>query len=302
VTALLQSLGPTGATVAVLFGLIFGLASALERYSSPEAKKALSEYLRTADFSSLAVHLPEGTKEAFEKVFGKRSLSWRCARRSIFFSIATILILLFLGFINHFDYFQTMPTWLVERPSHMIFFFGYILWSLIPDFLNLLKTRAIISYASRNCLYLGSFISVALFDLLVSLVLFLVYIDIAQWVTIAFQLSYELGVLKFVAALRDIYPMFVRQLPDHIFHEFPRLLSGPISNEDSVFFSAGLLPSAWLWLYIAATALARTLTASSGVIELVIFSLDTKRHPIRSIGIVAAAISCATYLVVHWIF
>jgi hypothetical protein len=58
-----------------------------------------------------------------------------------------------------------------------------------------------------------------------------------------------------------------------------------------VLFWAGLAPSLWLWLYVAALFVTRALLRSERILTWLRWSLDIEKAPFRSIGAVAAALA-----------
>jgi hypothetical protein len=69
------------------------------------------------------------------------------------------------------------------------------------------------------------------------------------------------------------------------------------------FFSSGLAPSAWLWLYVAALFVTRNLLRSEPLVNRLRWFLDIEKAPFRSIGAVAAVLafvgSAAVLLIAH---
>jgi hypothetical protein len=72
----------------------------------------------------------------------------------------------------------------------------------------------------------------------------------------------------------------------------------PPSYEFAMLFLPGMLPSVWLWLYAAATLIVRLAARSRPLLRFLIYMLDIDKHPIRSVGIVAAMLLSAGYAVV----
>ena len=59
----------------------------------------------------------------------------------------------------------------------------------------------------------------------------------------------------------------------------------------SIFFWAGLAPSIWMWLYVLALFVTRTLLRSEKLVNWLRWALDIEKNPFRSIGAVAAAMA-----------
>ena len=70
----------TIASVAGVFSITVGIFVAAEKFFSSEALALFARYLKSSDFSETVVHLPDGTRALFERVFGARHFSWRCVK------------------------------------------------------------------------------------------------------------------------------------------------------------------------------------------------------------------------------
>ena len=58
-----------------------------------------------------------------------------------------------------------------------------------------------------------------------------------------------------------------------------------------IFFWAGLAPSIWMWLYVAALFVTRSLLRSERIVNWLRWALDIEKTPFRSIGAVAAIVA-----------
>jgi hypothetical protein len=262
---LISWLGPHG-PAAVAATSVFGSFMVVEQIVSDEAKAALARQLKSFDVHS-AVILPEGAIEIFHRVFGDRHLSIRCIWRSICFSALGTGIL--------------MAACVASGPADLSFGLTFGIWSLylalslLPDYLNLYKTRV-----ALRILQTYRITSTFVFVLLIvadfgigyvtfSLVWPLMWLPIAplEIVAAAFRFSYE---------------------------EFDRIISFRIPL--SVFFYAGMLPSAWLWIYAVSVLLTRIALRAEPLVRALQWILKIDAMPIRCIAAVAAAL---TFLVVE---
>jgi hypothetical protein len=69
------------------------------------------------------------------------------------------------------------------------------------------------------------------------------------------------------------------------------LFNLPFAN----FFWAGMVPSIWLWLNLAAIIITRLLSKTSRIFGSLFNILDVDEHPIRSVGFVAGTIGSGAY-------
>jgi len=78
-------------------------------------------------------------------VFGARHFSWRCVKTSVLFSVAAFAIIVVLNVLNH-------PKGSLSRTLNVLEMFpgffrsvvAYAIWSIVPDYFNLLKTRKVL--------------------------------------------------------------------------------------------------------------------------------------------------------------
>jgi hypothetical protein len=258
-------LGPHG-PAAVAATSVFGSFMFVEQIVSDDAKAALARQLKSFDVHSTVI-LPEGAIEIFHRVFGDRHLSIRCIWRSICFSALGSGILMAAYAANgssHLSVGVTLGIWWL-----------YLALSILPDYLNLYKTRIALRILQTYRIT-SPFVFVLLIvaDLGIGYVTFslvwpLMWLPIAplEIVAAAFRFSYE---------------------------EFDRIISFQIPL--SVFFYAGMLPSAWLWIYAFSVLLTRVALRAAPLVRALQWSLKIDAMPIRCIGTVAAAL---TFLVVE---
>jgi hypothetical protein len=262
---LLSWLGPHG-PAAIAATSVFGSFMFVEQIVSDEAKAALARQLKSFDVHS-AVILPAGAIEIFHRVFGDSHFSIRCIWRSICFSAlgTGILMAAYVASGSHnLSVGTTLGLWAL-----------YLALTLLPDYLNLYKTRIALrileSYRITSAVV---FLLLIVADFAVgygtfSLVWPLMWLPIAplEIVGAAFRFSYE---------------------------EFDRIVSFQIPL--SVFFYAGMLPSAWLWIYAVSVLVTRIALRAEPLVRALQWILKIDAMPIRCIATVAAAL---TFLVVE---
>jgi hypothetical protein len=288
----------------------FGIFEFFDRVASEQAKRALSEHLKAFDVRSSTI-LPTGTYRTFQRLFGTRQFSISCFVRSAGFSIAAITILFFTAFLLHYDDFSSetdendaplkglAAIWVMfgstrfDRSLLLVF----VLWvgfSLIPDFINLHKTRLILlllkKRSYRTLMLLGILTLDVLITFIVFYVLFITFthtfssIDIGVFDTITENLSDLWNVLTLLpmGGIREVVSFYLS-----------------FNSVDSVLFYAGLVPSAWLWLYVASIFIMRVLLRNEGTVGRLKWALDIDRAPFRSIGVIAGAFVAIASVCAH---
>jgi hypothetical protein len=152
-----------------------------------------------------------------------------------------------------------------------------VIWSLVPDYLNLFKTRAILSIIAARQINRASILVVIVFaDFVVGYAIF--------------SLTFGPIILPFLGE----NPLWVEILflwPPPFFISFlwPPVIT--FSGGTAPLFWAGMVPSIWLWLYVAATLIARLAIRSAPLLRFLMYLFDIDQHPIRSVGIVAAMLA-----------
>jgi hypothetical protein len=282
-SAVLQEFAKAG-SIAALFASTLGLFVFIEKMSSPQALGDFTRYLKSTDFAATVVHLPEDTRGLFQQVFGARHFSWRCVRASVLFSLAAIAGIWGLAFLNRpVAVVELVRTWGFQLLTVLA---GWTIWSLVPDYFNLLKTRMVLDIIAARQISRASVLIIILFtDLLLGWVIFQV-----TFIPVFFFVG-ELISSGPVEALIDIYYRFKAFGLTYV------SLFAPLSYALTIFFLPGMLPSVWLWLYVAATLIVRLAVRTAPLLRFLMYLLDIDKHPIRSVGIVAAMLISGAYTI-----
>jgi hypothetical protein len=297
-------LGPAGVP-AVTAATAYAPFDFFERIASSQAKHALTEQIQRLNVANAAT-LPKGTVDLFRFVFGSTHLSIRCILASAWVSVAGILILggikslldpaFYQFFVETFRSADHLIDWLLLY---------WIPFSIVPDYVNLFKTRLVLSVLARKNLPLVVLPIVLIADVAIGLLVFVLGLVIFAF-------------LFFVAALiidDYITPIiFIELMPSFDLHDFlvdfPSLIGGLLvilwellgtiirfETSWSVLFYAGMLPSIWLWLYIAPIFVARVVSRSGWLLNWSRWFLDIDQSPFRSVGTIAAVLAFAFTLI-----
>ena len=164
----------------------------------------------------------------------------------------------------------------------------WVPWSTLLDYLSLFKTRIILRVLTRlkrNVIY---YIAVVAADLCIYKIMWSIGI-VAVFVVYYFYASED------STTVSESFAIGMDVLLDWLFNRsfFPSVLlqSGEIADMFFVFFWAGFAPSVWLWLYVSALFVTRSILRSERVINWLRWFLDVEKNPFRSIGAVAAALA-----------
>lgn len=137
---------------ATLIGGIWVLFHAMEVTASPVAKRMAANWLKSMGAKSILQTIVESPRwfiEAFDRIFGKRHLTFRCFSRSCVASIMAVFVLTIMWAVldptSCEGYLSRFPT--IEAISG-IFILALIL-NIFPDYISLLETRWILHLAAE---------------------------------------------------------------------------------------------------------------------------------------------------------
>jgi hypothetical protein len=197
VNDLFGSFGNSGAAVTVALRIYSGCVAA-EKVADKDAVSAISRMLKCTSFEDEA-DVASTANLLFLWTFGNRYLSWKCIRRSILLSTIFLMALLILfyaktevvvrsGFAaakqNLGDYGEDP---IAVNLSVTIGLFGYfIIQTLIPDYVALLKTRLLLRYSSKLFKLMTP-----LSDIFLSIAFNTIIVEIAAYFTPVFRLTLD---------------------------------------------------------------------------------------------------------------
>ena len=264
----------------------FGLFVFIENMSAPQARTDFARYLKSTDFAKTGMHLPTDTHALFERVFGARHFSWRCVITSIVFSVVAFAIIVGLNVLHNPETLSwARALWETYRGIFNMYV-AYAIWSIVPDYLNLLKTRKVLGLITTRQIYRPSVLVLILFvDFFVGYAIF--YFSLVPMGFLLLHLWFYL--------LGEGGVTWHHVVSNFVFTPHP-IFSG-LQWPEEIFFWPGMVPSIWLWLYVAATLIVRLTARAAPVFRFSIYFLDIDQHPIRSVGIIAAALAGCVYII-----
>jgi hypothetical protein len=278
------------ASIAVVFTAIVGAFTWLEKESSPQARQRITAYLRDADWTAIASHVPNAFSHLFVSLFGERHLSRRCLRNSVRISIAAMVILLTLGALFSRDSaypaaIATMKSQYAQTPGlAVIALVIAFATSLAIDYANLFKSRVLIRSPRMNSVGVFTLVLFVLVDIFLTLII---------WTTLATGLSVVIAALLAIAhAFAFHHPvdwtMEIVPLWSNLTAEVIRaFVQGPFHSPGAALLYASIVPSAWFVLYILSMRFAPAVK----YMKLPLWLFNIEEHPLRSLGIVAGTIA-----------
>ena len=294
----IASLFGKGGSVVCLFGTTFGAFEFIERVSSKRARKDFSKWLNSR-IETIA-DVPKYILEVFIHVFGKRHLSVKCVRSSIILSVVAITILLLIGLLNNphgiRDFVEKIKSADDPNPLELlthyllIAFVGWIAYAVVVDYVNLLKTRALVNVlVNREIQNFLLLLIIFFIDFGLGMMIFTIGLEFVLFI---FPLILMVSFADFIDFITSVFPLIILINAIEI---SPTLLT-----HDSVFpitnlFWASMAPSVWLWLYLMGALITRLITRSKRAINFLNYFLDVAKHPFRAVGVVAASLISILY-------
>lgn len=298
---ILKPAGPIAAG-AILGGAIWGAFRGIESVLTEDTKLEIALWLLDRKpLAPLKRHWPDTFNTLFERLFGKRQLSWRCLLRS---AIATLCV--FFGYLLAAD-----PPNLLPRLPHFLLRLvtdistvhifslavaavGLVLW----DYCSLFQTRVFLRLLRcfKNVAATGT---ILIADVLVSLtfaVMGLLFVGSGVLAVDRYQLAFgSILLLDHVPEILHTYVLVLR-LHDLTWHGLTSPIVFPLHPKDNdvnfggSFFISSLGTSIWLWLYAASGFLLKAAHRFDLGFAWFNRHFDIEHKPLSAIGLVAGAI------------
>jgi hypothetical protein len=157
-------------------------------------------------------------------------------------------------------------------------------WSILVDYISLLKTRVILRILTRiNRTDIA--IGLVIVDYLIYFVLFIVGALAVGAIYMLLSDPEGLSEDLMRSGILSLIPSAI------IKHSFIPPLLRQTGAVPFIAFWSGLVPSIWMWLYVLALFVTRTLLRSEKLVNWLRWALDIEKNPFRSIGVVAATLA-----------
>jgi len=270
-------------------GGLWVLFSHSEKVASPDAKKAITRWLKNVKLEGTPTTWPSTFVDVFDSIFGKKHLSWHCFWRSCVASLIAVIVV--------------TSVWGVLRPKHfagffvdlrillfsdvLLFFYGLalVLLNLFPDYVSLLESRYIIRRMSAVQHSPGRILSLLALDVVLTVSIFLA----ALFLFVSTVVYYFGGTAE---AVLGFYALAIDDILSHgVFLSSER---GSLSW--GIFFYSTFFTSVWVWLY----ALSGLVVKLAGYLDIgfsrLKWFLDIETKPLHSLGIISMLLVTLIYL------
>lgn len=265
-------------------GGLWLLFSRSEKVASPDAKKAITHWLKNVKLEGTPTTWPSTFANVFDSIFGKKHLSWRCFWRSCVASlIAVIVVTSIWGVLRpeHLaSYLVGLQDWLGD--DMLVGLLAFVILNLFPDYISLLESRYIIRRMSTAQHSPGRILSLLVLDVVLTVSIFF-----AALLPLAFIGAYAFG----VSAL-EVYTKVMAEILEHgvfLSSEYDSLSFG-------IFFYTTFFTSVWVWLY-AISGLVIQLAGYLGIgFNRLKWFLDIENKPLHSLGVISMLLVTLIYL------
>jgi hypothetical protein len=299
------------ATMAALFASFVGIGEAADRLISEGARNSSAGYISSGRLGSHIQILPTATRALFDRTFGNKHLSWKCARRSIEFSAATMLTIMVLFALHQPGFRYAVGNAISTKGGYFgsVRFFGSVgllfMWvpvALFADYIALLRSRFVISWLSpQRQLGIPSLVAVFFADIVAA------YLSIGLVLLVA---VYGAAVAELLAQnqpeqllrllhhfFEDVFDPLWPARSDHFLLSYFLHDRGWTSLVIWALIYSSFVPSLWLWAFAVTGIIERVASRSTALWGLTGRVLPIETNPYRSLGTAAAGLCSIGYLV-----
>ena len=272
---------------AVVMGGLWVLFSRSDKVASPDAKKAITRWLKNVKLESTPTTWPSTFADVFDSIFGKKHLSWHCFWRSCVASCIAVLVMTFIWAALRPLHARDQMEGFVSEPGDFVpwvFLFAGV--NLLPDYVSLLESRYIIRRMSAVQHSPGRILLLLALDVVLTVSIFFA----AFFLFFAFRAIYS---LKFSA---EGALVVVAILIGEVLSDMVLLSSEETSLSWGIFFYSTFFTSVWVWLY-AISGLAVKVGEYFGItVSRIRWFLDIENKPLHSLGVISMLLVTLIYL------
>ncbi len=273
-------------------GAIYASAVSIEKEARPEARNDVARFLRGFGVGSNVQLIARHISGWFEVLFGSRHFTLKCALRSLALTAAFCSASVFFVWIRQGDILTGLwnerlgPTRSGINPVFrelFVFALAMLVFSAVPDFLALWKSRAILKYVSRS----RGIITVLWFLLLDLLSTFMI---IYLWLVLA-SIPVQ-GISGFsIEKLILTFPAFTQQLIQTYAIPFShKRITDFIEFIPAILFTSTILTTLWTFAILFSALLIRATVPLHYPIRMLGWLYGVEEHPIKIVGTVAAGL------------
>lgn len=278
----------------VLGGGVFAIFAWLEGQLSAAFREDCRRFIAERQYEPYLGILPDLVSRSFDWTFGDRQRSIKCFVRATEFSTAFFFVTVLITEMFNPSAIHTVIAllWALSWRAIPLVAVSWILACVVPSWIMIGKARFVIWVLQRARVTLSTLTMIMVIDFVIGSWVFL---TLAGWgiallameeVIRAGKVHVHLGVLStFVSS--GIVAGIIALIGAALLIPTGQLyLNVPIGN----LFWASYAPSIWLWLYVFAAIITRSLARLTPVLRIAGYVLDFKAHPVKEMGLVAAVV------------
>jgi len=285
--ALTQILGSRTVLILVQFAVGIGLM-----YSISKCFKFVEDLLADDTKLEIAVWLlgvkaeqkiepwPETFARVFDRVFGRKHLSWKCFLRSSLASYASVICTAFFA-ASLFHVRMQFPTKVNFRITLQEFLVSCIFANVLPDYVSLLETRFIMRLIGKSKAGLSHVL----------------------WLTVDFVVTYAIGLFATVFVFWSLlalahnlsFAYTVHGAVEMLTSCFTRWRLPGLAHFETFWFFPAFFTSIWLWLYAGSGFILKGARHFDRYLGWFNRRFDIEHKPLQSIGLVSGALMACVY-------
>ena len=264
-------------------GVLFSLS---EKAASPDAKNAITRWLKNVKLEGTPTTWPSTFASVFDSIFGKKHFSWRCFRRSCVASLIAVLVMTFIwAALRPLHARHQMENFVSKPGEFLVVVIVFAGLNLLPDYVSLLESRYILRRMSAVQHSTGRILSLLVLDVVLTVSIFF-----AALLLLGFGFNYPFG--KSAANILELYGEGVAEILNHgVFLSSP---GGSLSL--GIFFYTTFFTSVWVWLYAISGLVVKVGEYFGITVSPIRWFLDIENKPLHSLGVISMLLVTLIYL------
>lgn len=320
------------ATIFFLYRLVNSAAKFLDARLKPELREHFIDYILRGGPKDSAEHVLDAASSIIDLVFGKNHWSLRCFLISSLFSIITIAVYIFITFL--FWYVLTFKLknaflsklfdiyWSTPEKFEIGNFATWLIWSLFIDYISLYKTRLILR-ALRSYIFISPIL--CLIDFFITYIIYIIGVFLLSLLPLllhwkflhppAVSLETSMALIMvtviygkatiphldaMIAAkgqLNAVTSTFLHSNAPMIMLIIIMMIQLiPFLTIGSDLFYASMFPSVWLWLFLLATIMTRTIVIIGTYFNVTLSILKRESRDFEAISTLFVPVLFAAWL------
>jgi serine/threonine protein kinase len=263
-----------------------------EQLMSPEGRAAISAWLLQEHFAERAANWPKAFGKLFDAVFTENHRSWACFWRSALGSVLVVAT----GILGIYALGDWSPGRALAQNNYLgiegpvnvsgtvfALMIGYVVAAnVVMDYASLYQTRWILKQMEKSR-HRTKYFAYLLVDILLSAAVLvgLLVVFFGPFTAVVAELISDQGFTSFSAWLESFWHI--------VTGEIERALGGQ-ARPVSVIFASTFLTSVWIWLYMGASLLLRTLHPVLQGLEILKRVIDVENRPAAAMGLLLAIV------------